>query len=78
MDTDSLYMALSHERFENVRPHLHEQFYKEYSQWFPGQACDEHHTDFQMTCLARFSNVALTSNCQKGPKPVQTQRGEIK
>ena len=48
MDTDSLYMARSHERFEDVvRPHLREQFYIEYSQWFPGQACDEHHTDFQ-------------------------------
>ena len=54
MDTDSLYMALSRERFEDVvRPHLHEQFYKEYSQWFPGQACDKHHTDFQMTRLAK-------------------------
>ena len=31
MDTDSLYMALSHERFEDVRPHLCEHFYKEYS-----------------------------------------------
>ena len=54
MDTDSLYMALSHERFEDVvRPHLREQFYKEYSRWFPGRACDKHHTDFQMTRLAK-------------------------
>ena len=65
MDTDSLYMALSRERFEDVvRPHLREQFYKEYSQWFPGQACDKHHTDFQMTRLAKQPwNPAQCSDC---------------
>ena len=64
MGTDSSYMALSRERFEDVRPHLREQFYKEYSQWFPGQACDKHYTEFQMTRLAKQPwNPAQCSDC---------------
>lgn len=47
MDTDSLYMALSAPRFdETVRPELKDSFFRNYSQWFPGQACDEHHQNF--------------------------------
>ncbi|XP_025085055.1 uncharacterized protein LOC112558684 isoform X2 [Pomacea canaliculata] len=47
MDTDSLYMALAAPRFEDaVRPELQQRFFQEYTQWFPGQACDQHHQDF--------------------------------
>ncbi|KAL8613898.1 hypothetical protein ACOMHN_032888 [Nucella lapillus] len=47
MDTDSLYMALSKESLEKaVRPDLKLQFYQKWKDWFPAQACDNHHDDF--------------------------------
>ncbi|KAL8598698.1 hypothetical protein ACOMHN_033262 [Nucella lapillus] len=50
MDTDSLYMALSKESLEKaVRPDLRLQFYQDWRNWFPAQACDDHHEDFVNT-----------------------------
>jgi G:T-mismatch repair DNA endonuclease (very short patch repair protein) len=47
MDTDSLYLALSTPSLkEAIRPHLRQQFYKVYDQWFPSEACDNHRNDF--------------------------------
>ena len=53
MDTDSLYMALSKPTFEEaVQPHLLPEFYKQWSKWFPSQACDHHQADFISCRLA--------------------------
>ena len=50
MDTDSLYMALSEKRLEDViRPELRSQFFAEYDRWFPGQACDNHASDYRLS-----------------------------
>jgi G:T-mismatch repair DNA endonuclease (very short patch repair protein) len=47
MDTDSLYLALSTACLEDaVKPELKRTFYREFSSWFPGQACDAHAEEF--------------------------------
>ena len=47
MDTDSLYMALSTSTLEEaVKPNMRDEFYQEWSKWFPSQACDVHQADF--------------------------------
>ena len=47
MDTDSLYMALSGKSMEDVvRPNLKKEFYENYHEWFPAEACDEHRSEF--------------------------------
>ena len=74
MDTDSLYMALSTDCLDDaVKPELRDQFFKEYTSWFPGKACLAHTRAFQTTrsahrpwpnptlscsdCLARANNT---------------------
>ena len=46
MDTDSAYMALSGPLHQIIKPHLREQFFKEYGDWFPREACDNHRQHF--------------------------------
>ena len=46
MDTDSAYMALAGDLKSIIKPHLREQFFKEYGNWFPREYCTEHNEDF--------------------------------
>ena len=47
MDTDSLYIALAARTLDEVvKPEKRRQFYEAWPQWFPAEACDEHHPDF--------------------------------
>ena len=47
MDTDSAYVALAGQSIEElVRPHLREQFYQEWNQWLPAEACSQHQEAF--------------------------------
>ena len=47
MDTDSAYIAISGNSIEEVvKPHLKQQFYEEWNQWLPAEACDQHQADF--------------------------------
>lgn len=46
MDTDSAYMALSAPLESLVRPHLRQEFWEQYGNWFPRPYCDQHKTDF--------------------------------
>ena len=47
MDTDSAYVALAGQSIEElVRPHLKEQFYQEWNQWLPAEACEIHKKEF--------------------------------
>ena len=44
MDTDSLYLALSDTKLDNlVKPNLREAYFKERHLWFPSESCDNHH-----------------------------------
>ena len=53
MDTDSAYIAISGNSIEElVKPHLREQYYKEWNQWLPAEACDKHQPDFVRTKLS--------------------------
>ena len=54
MDTDSAYMALSGPFHSLVHPHLREEFYKEYGEWFPRPYCEEHKLDFIRCKLAEY------------------------
>ena len=46
-DTDSASIAISGNSIEEVvKPHLKQQFYEEWNQWLPAEACDQHQTDF--------------------------------
>ena len=43
MDTDSLYIALAHPTLEEaVKPSKKLEFYKDYHNWFPSPACQQH------------------------------------
>ena len=42
MDTDSAYMALSGLLDDIIKPELKREFYEQYGQWFPRQACNNH------------------------------------
>ena len=47
MDTDSAYVAIAGQSIEElVRPHLKEQFYQEWNQWLPAEACGQHQEAF--------------------------------
>lgn len=47
MDTDSFYMALSTHSLEAaVKPEKQREFYETWPQWFPAEACDQHHPEF--------------------------------
>ena len=53
MDTDSAYIAISGKNIEDlVKPHLKKQFYEEWSQWFPAEACEVHQKEFVHKKLA--------------------------
>ena len=50
MDTDSAYIAIAAKNIEDlVKPHLKKQFYQEWNQWLPAEACTAHHTEFVCT-----------------------------
>ena len=52
MDTDSAYIAIADKNIERlVKPHLKEQFYEEWNQWLPAEACLAHHQDYVRTKL---------------------------
>ena len=52
MDTDSAYIAITAKNIEQlVKPHLKEQFYQEWNQWLPAEACSVHHQDYVHTKL---------------------------
>ena len=54
-DTDSLYLALSTDSFEEaVKPELKREFYQDYDKWFPALACDAHQEEFMN---ARCQNI---------------------
>ena len=47
MDTDSAYIAITGKNLEElVRPQLKYEFYQEWNQWLPAEACPEHQEDF--------------------------------
>ena len=47
MDTDSAYIALSGPNIESlVRPELKQNFYREWDQWLPAEACDMHREEW--------------------------------
>ena len=46
MDTDSAYMALSGSLHDVIKPELKKEFYEQYGEWFPRQACDDHSSGF--------------------------------
>ena len=46
MDTDSLYMALSGDFESLVKDELKDEFYRNYSLWFPAVSCDQHLPEF--------------------------------
>ena len=53
MDTDSAYMAFSAPTMEDViRPAMRRDFFLEYSEWFPRQACAKHNAAFVETRVA--------------------------
>ena len=53
MDTDSLYAGLAGQSLEEVvRPELKEEFYREWNEWLPAEACDQHFEQFVQTKLA--------------------------
>ena len=48
MDTDSLYLALTRQDLADaVRPHLRQEFYDVYDQWFPSDVCFLHRDLFK-------------------------------
>jgi hypothetical protein len=49
MDTDSAYLALTDKFHAVIKPELRDEFYAEYSDWFPRVACDLHRDDFVKT-----------------------------
>ena len=52
MDTDSAYLALSGPSLHHViKPELRKQFYEQWDQWFPAEACRAHKQDFVTTML---------------------------
>ena len=48
MDTDSLYLAISSSKLEDVVKDK-VNFYTEFSNWFPAQSCEKHQSDFYRT-----------------------------
>ena len=64
MDTDSLYMVLSTPTLEDaVRPELRQQFFEEYSTWFPSPACDGHMQDFVSCRVAKQEWIPKEECC---------------
>ena len=65
VDTDSLYMALSRDKFDEVvRSNRKHAFFKEYDRWFPGRACSRHTTDFQLAGRSQLVwNPAYCPGC---------------
>lgn len=52
MDTDSLYVALAGSCLEAVvKPERREEFYREWNDWLPAVACDDHFEEFVKTKL---------------------------
>ena len=46
MDTDSAYMGLSGPLFDIIKPAMRKEFFTNFGQWFPRQACDHHNQAF--------------------------------
>ena len=53
MDTDSAYIALAGQNLENLtKPELKKQFFEEWNNWLPAEACATHQKEFVDTKLA--------------------------
>ena len=53
MDTDSAYLALAGKSLEElVKPHLRQQFYDQWAEWLPAEACKQHQDQFKATRMA--------------------------
>jgi hypothetical protein len=60
MDTDSAYLAISEENLEDaVREEMREAFFREWDQWFPAVACDQHREAWIQHKLARLPEPDL-------------------
>ena len=47
MDTDSPYIGIIGQSVEELKkPHMREEFYREWGQWFPAEACKYHQEEF--------------------------------
>ena len=61
MDTDSSYIAISGNTLEDViKPHMKEQFYRDYDKWLPAVACDTHQPEF-VNGRTNFSGACCVS-----------------
>jgi hypothetical protein len=64
-DTDSFYMAISADSiFAVIKPHLREEFYHNYNQWFPAMACSVHHKEWS-SCMMRGGTWNAPDCCVK-------------
>ena len=63
MDTDSQYLAITGRTLDEVvRPEKRREFFEAWPEWFPAEACDQHHTDFVDT-KCRGEDWTTTDEC---------------
>lgn len=64
MDTDSAYMGLTDDFQHVIKPHLRSHFWKNYSQWFPRMACDNH-SDLFIQTMCNGDDWDMQTCCKK-------------
>ena len=66
MDTDSAYLSISSDTLDGiVKPHMREEYYRNYGDWFPKPFCQDHADDFLECKLTSQGGEWIPGECCK-------------